>query len=58
MDVPTSEIGYTLATTRRGDHAVHKGHVVALENNNNKNANYHKKFKELLRTNKQTKQTL
>jgi hypothetical protein len=34
MDVPTSEIGYTLATTGRGDHKVHKGHVVALENNN------------------------
>jgi hypothetical protein len=31
MGVPTSEVGYTLATTRRGDHEVHKGHVVALE---------------------------
>jgi hypothetical protein len=29
MCVPTSEVGYTLATTRRGDHEVHKGHVVA-----------------------------
>jgi hypothetical protein len=31
MGVPTSEVGYTSATTRRGDHEVHKGHVVALE---------------------------
>jgi hypothetical protein len=30
MGVPPSEVGYTLATTRRGDHEVHKGHVVAL----------------------------
>jgi hypothetical protein len=30
MDVLTSEVGYTLATTGRGDHEVHKGHVVAL----------------------------
>jgi hypothetical protein len=28
--VPTSEVGYTSATTWRGDHEVHKGHVVAL----------------------------
>jgi hypothetical protein len=35
MGVPTSEVGYTSATARRGDHEVHKGHVVALENNNN-----------------------
>jgi hypothetical protein len=28
---PTSEVGYTSATTGRGDHEVHKGHVVALE---------------------------
>jgi hypothetical protein len=33
MGVPTSEVGYTLATTGRGDHEVHKGHVVALEKN-------------------------
>jgi hypothetical protein len=32
MGVPTSEVGYTSATTGRGDHEVHKGHVVALEN--------------------------
>jgi hypothetical protein len=30
MVVPTSEVGYTSATTGRGDHEVHKGHVVAL----------------------------
>jgi PII-like signaling protein len=33
MGVPTSEVGYTLATTGRGDHEVHKGHVVALAQN-------------------------
>jgi hypothetical protein len=33
MGVPTSEVCYTSATTRRGDHEVHKGHVVALEKN-------------------------
>jgi hypothetical protein len=31
MGVPTSEVGYISATTRRGDHEVHKGHVVALD---------------------------
>jgi hypothetical protein len=31
MVVPTSEVGYTSATTGRGDHEVYKGHVVALE---------------------------
>ena len=30
MGVPTSEVGYTSATSRREDHEVHKGHVVAL----------------------------
>jgi hypothetical protein len=30
MGVPTSEVGYTSATTGRGDHEVHKGHVVGL----------------------------
>jgi hypothetical protein len=30
MGVPTSEVCYTSATTGRGDHKVHKGHVVAL----------------------------
>jgi hypothetical protein len=31
MGVPTSEVGYTSATTERGGHEVHKGHVMALE---------------------------
>jgi hypothetical protein len=31
MGVPTSEVGYTSATTGRGDREVHKGHVVALD---------------------------
>jgi hypothetical protein len=31
MGIPTSEVGYTSATTGRGDHEVHKGHVVAME---------------------------
>jgi hypothetical protein len=30
MGVPTSDVGYTSATTGRGGHEVHKGHVVAL----------------------------
>jgi hypothetical protein len=30
MGVPNSEVGYTSATTERGDHEVHKGHLVAL----------------------------
>jgi hypothetical protein len=30
MGVPTSEVGYTSVTTGRGDHEIHKGHVVAL----------------------------
>jgi hypothetical protein len=30
MGVPTLEVGYTSATTGRGDQEVHKGHVVAL----------------------------
>jgi hypothetical protein len=36
MGVPTSEVvGYTSATTRRGDHQVHIGHVVALAKKKN-----------------------
>jgi hypothetical protein len=31
MGVPTSEVGYTSATTVRGDHEVHKGHVALGE---------------------------
>jgi hypothetical protein len=30
MGVPTSEVGYTSATNRRGGHEVPKGHVVSL----------------------------
>jgi hypothetical protein len=30
MGFPNSEVGYTSATSGRGDHEVHKGHVVAL----------------------------
>jgi hypothetical protein len=31
MGVPNSEVGYTSATTGRGDHEVQDGHVVALD---------------------------
>jgi hypothetical protein len=31
MGVPASEVGYTSATTGRGDHEVHKGHVVVVD---------------------------
>jgi hypothetical protein len=31
MGAPISEVGYTSATTGKGDQEVHKGHVVALE---------------------------
>jgi hypothetical protein len=31
MGVPTSEFGYTSATTGRVDHEVHERHVVALD---------------------------
>jgi hypothetical protein len=34
MGVPTSEVGYTSATAGRGEHEVHKGHVVALAKEN------------------------
>jgi hypothetical protein len=34
MGVPTSEVGYTWATTGREDHEVHTGQVVALEKKN------------------------
>jgi hypothetical protein len=30
MGLPTSEVGYTSATTGKGDHEVHKGHMMAL----------------------------
>jgi hypothetical protein len=29
MGAPTSDVGYASTTTGRGDHEVHKGHVVA-----------------------------
>jgi hypothetical protein len=35
MGVQTSEVGYTSATTERGDHEVNKGHVVALAQKTN-----------------------
>jgi hypothetical protein len=31
MGAPSSEVGYTSATIGRGEHEVHKGHVVALK---------------------------
>jgi len=31
MGVPNSEVGYTSATARRGDHEISYEHVVALE---------------------------
>jgi hypothetical protein len=36
MGAPTPEVGYTSATTGRGDHEVHKGHVVAFGNKERK----------------------
>jgi hypothetical protein len=33
MGVSTSEVGSTSATTGRGDHEIHKRHVVAFEEN-------------------------
>jgi hypothetical protein len=35
MGVPTSEVGYTSATTGKADHEIPKGHVVALEKKKN-----------------------
>jgi hypothetical protein len=39
MGVPTSEVGYTSTTTGRGNHEVHKGHVVALGEKKRKKIN-------------------
>jgi hypothetical protein len=39
MDVPTLEVGYTSATTGKGNHEVHKGHVVALGGGGKKRKN-------------------
>jgi hypothetical protein len=36
MGVPTLEVGYTSATTGRGDHEVHKGHVALGKEKKNK----------------------
>jgi hypothetical protein len=45
MGVPTLEVGYTSATAVRGDHEVHKGHVVALGEKKGKKAiNFASKF--------------
>jgi hypothetical protein len=35
MGIPTSEVGYTSATTGSGYHEVHKGHVVVNTKNKN-----------------------
>jgi hypothetical protein len=40
MGVPNLEVGYTSATTGRGDHEVHKGHVVALEKKSHTHSEY------------------
>jgi hypothetical protein len=40
MGVPTSEVGYTSATTWRGVHEVYKGYVVALGKNFDVYLNY------------------
>jgi hypothetical protein len=45
MGVPTSEVGYTSATTGRGVHEVHKGHVVVLEKKKEKNRKMNSKKK-------------
>jgi hypothetical protein len=45
MGFPTSEVGYTSATTARGDHEVHKGHVVALGEKRNPPINCIRKIK-------------
>jgi hypothetical protein len=37
MGVPISEVGYTSATARRGDHESSYEHVVALERERKKN---------------------
>jgi hypothetical protein len=40
MGVPNLEVGYTSATNGRGDHKVHKGHVVALERERERGKNF------------------
>jgi hypothetical protein len=39
MGVPNLEVSYTSATIERGDHEVHKGHVVGLEKKGKVNYN-------------------
>jgi hypothetical protein len=41
MGVSTSEVGYDSATTGRGDHEVHKEHMVALEKRKEKITSIH-----------------
>jgi hypothetical protein len=45
MGVPTSEVGYTSATTGRGDYEVHKRHVVALGKNHTRTVKPYDIFK-------------
>jgi hypothetical protein len=44
MGVPTSEVGYTSATAGRGDHKVHKEHVVALDKKEKKKFSHFHSF--------------
>jgi hypothetical protein len=53
MCVPTSEVGYTSATNGRGDHEVHKGHVVGGIRFLKKHSRYNRK-KELKKQNSYT----
>jgi hypothetical protein len=46
MSVPTLEVGYTSATTGRGDYEVRKGHVVALEEEEEEEKKKQKKKRE------------
>jgi co-chaperonin GroES (HSP10) len=44
MGFPTSDVGYTSATTGRGDHEFHKGYVVALGKKKKKKNKKNKKI--------------
>jgi hypothetical protein len=48
MGVPTLEVGYTSATTGRGEREVHKGHVVAFGGGVKFNINLHYFFVHML----------
>jgi hypothetical protein len=50
MGVPTSEVGYTFATTGMGDHEVQKGHVVALGKKRNCKQTFLQQIKRTSRT--------